>query len=542
MFKVYLVDDEAAVREGLRVTIPWERCGYTLVGSANDGEKALPEIHRLKPDVLITDIRMPFMDGLALSRQVRREMPRTKIIIISACDQFDCARQAIQIGVEQYLLKPITKDSLVKALSEVKNKIETEQKLQNYYEQLRRETKEQQKYSYFRFFEKLVSGCRSAQEIYEEAGNLHIDINAQSYNIILYAFRSKENKGSAALNRAQDELTQFFLLHPKCLLFQWNFGTCAVIVKDSADMIDRTTQFCIENICRRCGNIGREDGWYVSAGTPVERLSSLHICYSEVSRKLAYSYLCPWQHILTDESVANLFPQDEERKLYSADTSKISPDAVQKFLKTGSKAETEPFVSAYLDSLGADALDSALLCQYIALTFRFSVISFVKATDFPMEKLSEELELLQPLNQIRGRSAVEAYIRSLLEGALEMRKKESGGKHYALVKQAVAYMEQHYTDEDTSLSKTAKALNISACYFSSMFSQTMGKTFIEYLTEKRMELAKELLSKTDKPLGEISREIGYKDPHYFSLLFKKTQKCTPRAYRAENKVILSSRG
>ena len=137
--KIFLVEDESVVREGLRDNIPWEQFGYQFVGEAGDGEMALPLIRKTKPDVLITDIKMPFMDGLTLSHIVGQEFPEMKIIIISGYDDFEYARQAIKVGVEQYLLKPITRRNLQKALTEVKEKVESEQEQKNYMNKFRDE-------------------------------------------------------------------------------------------------------------------------------------------------------------------------------------------------------------------------------------------------------------------------------------------------------------------------------------------------------------------------------------------------------------------
>ena len=117
MLKIFLVEDESIMREGLRDNMPWQQFGYEFVGEAADGETALPLIRRTIPDVLLTDIKMPFMDGLALSRIVAKEFPNMKIIILSGYDDFEYARQAIQIGVEQYILKPVTREALKKVLS-----------------------------------------------------------------------------------------------------------------------------------------------------------------------------------------------------------------------------------------------------------------------------------------------------------------------------------------------------------------------------------------------------------------------------------------
>ena len=118
MLKVFLVEVETLIREGLRDRIPWEQYGFRFVGEAGDGEMALPLIRKTRPDVIITDIKMPFMDGLELSRIVKEEFPKTKILIVSGYDDFEYAREALTIGVDQYILKPVTRMNLRKVLEE----------------------------------------------------------------------------------------------------------------------------------------------------------------------------------------------------------------------------------------------------------------------------------------------------------------------------------------------------------------------------------------------------------------------------------------
>ena len=113
MYSVFLVDDEPIVLEGIRSKIDWENNGFTFAGEATDGEIALSMIHEIKPDVLITDIKMPFMDGLELSKAVKNIQPWIKIIILSGHDEFDYAKKAISIGIEDYILKPFTPDEIL---------------------------------------------------------------------------------------------------------------------------------------------------------------------------------------------------------------------------------------------------------------------------------------------------------------------------------------------------------------------------------------------------------------------------------------------
>ena len=181
MLKVFLAEDETLIREGLRDNIPWEQYGYRFVGEAADGEMALPLIRKTKPDVLITDIKMPFMDGLSLSRIVREELPRTKIIIISGYDDFEYAREAISIGVDQYLLKPVTRMNLRKVLQELKEKIEQDAEQEDYQTMLQNEMHEYEQFSRRIFFEKVLEGKMSVKEIYDEAAKLEMELTCLLY-------------------------------------------------------------------------------------------------------------------------------------------------------------------------------------------------------------------------------------------------------------------------------------------------------------------------------------------------------------------------
>ena len=183
---LFLVEDEAVIREGLKNTIPWEQYGYRFVGEAADGEMALPLIRQVRPDVLITDIKMPFMDGLSLARMVNAELPRTKILIMSGYDDFEYARTAIELGVEQYLLKPVTKQTMKKVLVELREKIEQAAQADDYQAIYQEEMHEYEQFSRRRFFEKALGGGLSVAETYEEASRASLEIAAPAYNLLFF--------------------------------------------------------------------------------------------------------------------------------------------------------------------------------------------------------------------------------------------------------------------------------------------------------------------------------------------------------------------
>lgn len=278
----------------------------------------------------------------------------------------------------------------------------------------------------------------------------------------------------------------------------------------------------------------REVEWYLAYGTPVERLSSLPACYSEVSRILSYRHLLLNQHILTKESIQYMAPGEEESSLKNLDMDKIDPSILRGFLQNGQPRELENFVQEYVKSL-RDASRSKLFCQYLLLNVRFTTIAYVESLGYTQEEFLDGMECVKLIGQNVSEEALESYIQEMLGKALDMREKESKSQCRNIIRQALAYIDEHYAAENISLKEVAGYTNVSANYFSAVFSQEMQQTFVEYLTQKRMEKAKELLRRTDKRSAEIAVEVGYKDPHYFSFVFRKTQGCTPRDYRTGGK-------
>jgi len=166
--KVFLVDDEIVIREGIRESFPWDETPYTLVGEAPDGEMALPMIRDTNPDIVITDIKMPFMDGLELCRMLRMQMPWIGIIVLSGYDEFEYARQCIQLGVREYLLKPINSADLKEALDKIGTQIKEERKQLEHASSLRARMGNDRKF----LKEKLIGSLFTDEAVEEDAENV----------------------------------------------------------------------------------------------------------------------------------------------------------------------------------------------------------------------------------------------------------------------------------------------------------------------------------------------------------------------------------
>lgn len=534
MLRVFLAEDESIIRETLRDTVPWAQCGYTFVGEAGDGEMALPLIRQTKPDVLITDIRMPFMDGLALSKLVLQEFPQMKVIIISGYDDFEYAQQAIRIGVERYLLKPITKNSLLSVLEEVRTKIEGERAQQNYRLQFQQEAQDYEQYARRRFFERVVAGQLSLPQIYEQAEKLELDLSAQAYTIVLVSAVPEQHSVTGSYSepvaRIRDGLVGHFLKYPEYILFRWNLNAYAVLIKGDRDQIRANADRCIRKVRQLYETYGPEMSWYVAAGTPTQRLSALPECFEEVSRLWAYRYILPEQHIFTPDTVSGLTGTGAEHDLTDLDVSKLNPAVVTGVLQSAGTQEVSSFVEEYIHAM-AEGLDSGPFCQYLMLSVRFTATQFVQTLNISPREFLSQLTCLDMVGHTVTVSDLRRYLSEILLRAIELRERAAGNQYRSLLKEAVYYIDANYQNEDISLNRVAKEINISPNYLSAVFSQEMGTTFVEYLTTKRMEKARELLRSSELRSGEIALAVGYRDPHYFSFLFKKTQGCTPRDYR-----------
>lgn len=542
MLKIFLAEDEVVVRETIKRMIPWEELGFELVGEAADGEMALPLLLRQQPDLLITDIKMPFMDGLTLARLAKKEIPGLKVVILSGYDDFNYAKQAIGIGVEDYLLKPITKNALIERLSEIRSRYEHEKTQKEYYEKFQREMQAYEKNSSRDFFEALVGGSMDMMEVYKRAEKLGLDIVAEAYNVLIFTmncdedFSGQRDEYSSWEAESLELLENFFAGHSSAMLFRSNIFSYGVLLKGQRETIEENTRACVDEIRKI---LSRQDGrreWFLAVGQSVERLSQIQKSYHTASRAFSQRYLYDENILYYDEMETMEHPggqaeTEDNAYLQKVDVNALNPAILQKFLSNGLQEETENFVKDYFYAIGQEPMESLVFRNYVILNVRFSVISFIKGLGCDTNEMeSADTEEVLAESGKNMESAI-AYAKKMISQAIEIRDQNSGNKNRSILKTAVDFIDSHYMDEEISLNTVANVANVSSNHFSALFSQNMGQTFIEYLTSLRMNKAKELLRCTGMRSSEIAGEIGYKDAHYFSYLFKKTQGMTPSDYR-----------
>ena len=538
--KVFLVEDEMVIRRGIKNSIDWEKEGYIFCGEASDGELAYPMIIKEKPDILITDIRMPFMDGLELCKLVKKELPNIKILILSGYDEFDYAKEAIRLGVTEYLLKPISSGKLLEALNGVSESIRREKEdkdlVRKYMEEMRENTEHEKQ----KFFEQMIAGNLSMADALETGKKYEMNLSAGMYNLLLFRFTlGEENRKSGELlgeaEYAIEKLTERleYVFEFQRGVEGWAF---LLMADNEEQMSERVKELSkdLEEIMKNYSTIA----YFGGIGQPVARLRELEESFREAERALAARFTMELNRIISVEDIRMAQNVDtlDDIEITSFGEIEKTRTMLEKFLNNGAEDEIDEFVDVYINELPEENLKSVLMRQYIIMDAYIVMMSFcekIEGIEGEMQAQSEELKNSMKTSQTLGE--IKNYIRMLLKKIIGVRDTISGRRYSDIIEIAKDQIRKTYMSDEISLNTIAAEVGMSPSYFSSIFSKEMGKTFVEYLTEIRMDRAKELLMCSSMKTSEIGYEVGYKDPHYFSYIFKKTQNCTPKEFRARGK-------
>lgn len=538
--KVFLVEDEMVIRRGIKNSIDWEKEGYIFCGEASDGELAYPMIIKEKPDILITDIRMPFMDGLELCKLVKKELPNIKILILSGYDEFDYAKEAIRLGVTEYLLKPISSGKLLEALNGVSESIRREKEdkdlVRKYMEEMRENTEHEKQ----KFFEQMIAGNLSMADALETGKKYEMSLSAGMYNLLLFRFTlGEENRKSGELlgeaEYAIEKLTERleYVFEFQRGVEGWAF---LLMADNEEQMSERVKELSkdLEEIMKNYSTIA----YFGGIGQPVARLRELEESFREAERALAARFTMELNRIISVEDIRMAQNVDtlDDIEITSFGEIEKTRTMLEKFLNNGAEDEIDEFVDVYINELPEENLKSVLMRQYIIMDAYIVMMSFcekIEGIEGEMQAQSEELK--NSMKTIQTLEEIKNYIRMLLKKIIGVRDTISGRRYSDIIEIAKDQIRKTYMSDEISLNTIAAEVGMSPSYFSSIFSKEMGKTFVEYLTEIRMDRAKELLMCSSMKTSEIGYEVGYKDPHYFSYIFKKTQNCTPKEFRARGK-------
>lgn len=529
MYKVFLVDDEIVIREGIRSSFPWEASSFVLAGEAPDGEIALSLMQEIKPDILITDIRMPFMDGLALSRKALSLMPWLKVIILSGYDEFTYAREALVLGVKEYLLKPINAQELGAALKRIAAQIDEERRQFADLQAVKRQLEMSSGLIKEQFLRDLLQGVRDTEKrasIFPDARKLGMDIMARHYRVMLISLK-QDATVDPLLPRALVSRTAASQPEGSVYLCQLNAFLALMFLGDSLESLEEHVFSFAEAIKHEARDLGLPP-MRIAIGAPVGAVFQAPDSYASalVTLKAMQRHLDENHTIIMDSG-------DNQADL--SDVLSLAKDAtLYDRLRLAPASDVEGIVNGLLIKDGV-VQRSLLMLNYVLVESILTATRIVKEHGGDPEKvLPGNLRDDQGIRLMTQPEEIIASARQVLVHALEYRDQQSLSRYNEVIRQACTFIEENYADPHMTLGDVAQAVHLSPNHFCTVFSQETGTTFIEYLTHLRLERARLLLGSTQARSSQIALQVGYRDPHYFSYLFKKHTGSSPRDWRKEH--------
>ena len=519
MMKIFVADDEEIIRAGIRNCIEKQAETFTICGEAEDGEMALPLIRELKPDILIADVRMPFMDGLDLSSLVKRAMPWVHIVIVSGHDEFEYAQKAVNVGVDAYILKPVNSPKLLEVLNEVADRIEKEKKTYLEIEESLKRDELETTALREHYLGELVVGALSLNEALQLAERHKVNLLSKKY-VVCQAALSGFVSG--------DELARVRLLGNRVfgdrsdtIWFLQSADQIVFIVKGEHEAAVREAAYETAQILRHELKRYLSMDVSVGIGSIVDRVGELQKSYADARSVFGSGLIFQGNKIIGYDDLKH--DRITQKPIMSLNV----PLAEQ--LRHASRKDLPQILDNYFKEVSDESLDSHLL--------RFYLLTDLIVTASRLTKDKGEVQRLVPENTQQVFSLASSFeeCRSfavdLLTEMISLLSASSSIPYGQEIRNAREYIDVHYSDPDISLHTVSQQVGFSPSHFSAVFSQETGETFIEYLTKRRIEAAKILLTDRKNKLHEIAPAIGYNDPHYFSYVFKKNTGMSPKEYR-----------
>ena len=530
LYRIILVDDEEEVRKGIIRKIDWARLGFQVVGDAENGQEALEKIEQMEPDVVMTDIRMPYMDGLTLTARIRQKYPSMKVLIFSGFDDFEYAQQAIKLNVTEYILKPVNVEELTEILNRVRENLDEEIKQRRNVDILRESYLNSLPILREVFLNDLVQGTVGQEQIASRLEEYGVDILGARKWLAALIHVEQEDSCSQVLSRhrelipisvrqlVEDSLRAFCRL----AAFNSSVGLTLLVAVDEENtqtgLIDQLGDICKE--CRRVLEVTVTIG----VGHSCEELTGIGQSYRSALDALGYKAIVGTGKTIYINDVEpvnrgklRLEPKDEA-ELAAA-------------VKFGAPETSRVAVHSLVARMGG-ARVHARQYQLYKLSMVNGMIQLLQQYDMAPGDFLEQDRYMELLGDPEHLEEFEEWFFQLALRLNEGMNRERDNTTRKVILEAKEYIQEHYKDPDLSVEMICRQLHMSPAYFSTLFKRETGQTYVAYLTDIRLGKAVELLNETDDKTYVIARKVGYQEQNYFSYVFKKKFGVSPTKFRS----------
>lgn len=534
MLKMIIADDESLVREGIRSIINWKEYGVEIMAEASSGKQTYELCKKLKPDILFTDIRMPFMNGLEVARKLKGEGLQLKVIIFSGFQEFNYAKAAVEVEADGYILKPLEVNELKEVINKVVSKIEIERSRENKFQQLREQLKENMAAASEKFFRSLLLGVyNSKEEIREkiqyfenpfrsDENIVTAVLTIDDYSVVVENYLEKDKQLlNFAVTNIVDEI-----IHEQangiCFIMNENqFVTIFNWKEDSLDVIYELFQKIVFEL-------GKFLDISVSVGISrvITSVLNIPISFKECINALQYKFYTGKSSILSVSDISESINKAKYLDIYKVETELANA------VKVGDILETEKItkdIFSYLkanNNYGMDYIKN--ISSEIILILSRTIYEAGEDID---DIVYDKFNILKNIQKVENIFELETYVASILEKAAEYFSKKYIRKNDKVISDIKNIISSQYMTE-ISVNKISKMIYLSPNYISLIFKKETGETITDYLTRIRIEKAKNLLKNTELQIQKISEMVGYEDASYFSKVFRKITGIHPLRYRS----------
>jgi len=533
LYRILLVDDEEEVRKGIIRKIAWEELGFTVVGDAENGKDALEKIEQLEPNVVMTDIRMPYMDGLALAEKIRQKYPSIKILIFSGFDDFEYAQQAIKLNVTEYILKPVNVEELTQILTRVHHNLDEEIEQRRNVDLLRESYRSSLPIIREMFLNEMVRDRLPEDLVRRRLQEYRVDIlGAKKWLAAIFdveqappleqhpleLHREWELIPISVKKLVEDQLAGYY----RFTLFNTPAG---ITILAAVDEDNTQTDFItlLGDICKEIRRV-LEVEVTVGIGSAAHTIGQVGASYQAAVDALGYKAIVGSGKTIYINDVEPVsrgkleFDSRDESSLTSA-------------IKFGSRETIEQTVAELMGKMD-DAKVHVRQYQAYLLSIVNSITRLMQQHDLNLAQMFDSQESY--LELLSGTQRREEFGRWLTATCCKMNdalRQERDKTKKKVILEATQYIQEHYQNPELSVEMICRELHMSPAYFSTMFKKETGQTYINYLTEVRLQHAVELLKNTEDKTYVIAQKVGYQEQNYFSYVFKKKFGVSPSKYR-----------
>lgn len=533
MYRLVIIEDELVARRNIIKKIEWEKYGFEIVGEAENGREGIDVIEAVNPDVVITDIEMPFMDGLELASILKERYPIIKIILLTGFDEFTYAKKAIELNVIEYILKPVSSESMVKVLQKVKTLLDREISDKEDIEALKEHYLESFPVMRANFLNSLIVSKQTREEVLKKAHNFNLNfrgsmyiasvINIDKSSMDRTNFREEDYElvKFAALNTSEEIASKYdgvnVFCHDNCIAFICSFerDNKLSILSETFRFLEEVRQ-SIEKYMKITVTIG--------IGNLCNAIENINESYKSAVAALDYRFVSGNNRLIY---IGDLEPQPHKRIAFDENK--------EHMLLTSIKVGTEKDVSNVVDKIFDEVIEvkaSFSDYQVYILELLAAVVKVTKGLNIDMGTIfGKNYNLFDEMFKFNTTEEVKKWFKSIclkLMNSISIRRINSCRMH---VEKAMDYIKENYNNSELSINDVSSFLHISPSYFGAIFKEETGETCVNFLLKVRMESAKDLICTTNLKNFQIAEKVGYADQHYFSYCFKKYFKISPNEFR-----------